>query len=226
MALEAKKACKYRRSGRWRTMRISVDDSWPGRSIRLRSSPAPHMPLKPPAQLPLQRPPRLLQPAVLPDPRAIHPAQFLLDRGQIDSTTFPSRTIVRPSTTTSRTRLALPRANNSCSGSTGMMASRSRRSRSRMTKSAARRPKVRRGRGCRWRRGRCGWPAKGIRGGSRCAQSRARHGRAARGASRGSRRRPRRALGRRRRPRWRSRICARPRSARGRNAGAGWRRNW
>ena len=49
------------------------------------NSTAPDLPLKPPAQRPLERPPRPLQPAELLDALPIHPAQLPLDRGQIDA---------------------------------------------------------------------------------------------------------------------------------------------
>ena len=53
-----------------------------------RPSPAPQLILKPIPQRPRQRRPRPLQRTELLDPSAIHPAQLLLDRGQIDAGKF------------------------------------------------------------------------------------------------------------------------------------------
>ena len=196
---------------------ISASHDSPALQLRIRTN----FPAPPPAA------PTPAQPAELLDPLPIHPAQFPLDRRQIDAGHLALAHDGAPVDHDIAHQAALPRANNSCSGSTSMIRSRSRRSRSSTTKSAGGAGREFAGAG-----GAGGGAAvadgerKEFGAGPGALEAEAAMGESAPGASRGSRRRPRRARGRRRRPRWRSRIGARRRSARGRNADAGWTRNW
>ena len=90
-----------------------------------------------PAQRPSNGPQARASPPNCRTPSRHIPSSSRSIAGKSTPTTFPSRAMVRPSTTTSRTSEALPRVHESCSGSTAMMASRSKRSRWRVTKSAA-----------------------------------------------------------------------------------------